>query len=727
MKQLSLRALALLIAILTTGTGLALLLLDPLPLQTLRNQLFDQYQRWHPRNYTPAPVRIIDIDDESLEKLGQWPWPRTRVGEMVQRLRDQGAAAIGFDVVFAEEDRTSPKAMVTLWPLEPGVKASLQRLPDHDAVMADVLRKGDVVVGFSVERTQGPAVEGARLPAAPFRYVWSGEPATAYLHPFTSAILTLPGLESAAAGNGALTFVPDFDGVVRRVPLVLRLADKPVPTLASETLRVGQGAKNYILKSAEAQGTGLQEIRIGELTIPTTPNGEMWVHYSRAEPARYIPAWKVLAGQVPADQIKGHLLLVGSSAQGLMDLRFNPLGRIMPGVEAHAQALEQVLTQHYLERPGWARTIEAILIVIGTLVVTTLAMTTRALISAAAALLLIGGVLWGGWWAFVSHGLLINGLTPAAVILAGYILASLAHHFWSENQQRWVKEAFSHYVSPNLVDHLVSNPGLLELGGKRQQCSFIFTDLAGFTSLMEKIDPAQAVALLNAYLDEMIAIAFRHGGTLDRIVGDAVAIVFSAPVEQPDHQQRALTCAREMYAFATRYAEEHQAQGVAFGYTRLGIHSGEVIVGNFGGSTIFDYRALGDPVNTAARLESVNKHLGTRICVSEATLSGCPADTNRVRPVGQLVLKGKTRAIKVYEPLPDAMPEAYAPTEAYTAAYALMESGEAGGAEAATRNEAALAAFSALSASHPKDPLVQLHLKRLQGGAVDDRIVMDEK
>ena len=315
-------------------------------------------------------------------------------------------------------------------------------------------------------------------------------------------------------------------------------------------------------------------------------------------------------------------------------------------------------------------------------------------------------------------------MTPALILTTTFVLGSLLHHFRSEREQRWIKDAFSRYVSPNRVSHLVEHPDDMELGGRRQDCSFIFTDLAGFTTLMESIDPGEAVALLNAYLDEMIAIAFRHEGTLDRIVGDAVAIMFSAPVPQADHRARALACALDMDAFASRYAADLQAKGIRFGKTRIGIHSGEVIVGNFGGSTMFDYRALGDPVNTASRLEAVNKHLGTNICLSAATLAGCPPETV-VRPVGKLVLKGKSQALQVYEPVTPERAAHYAPLAEYGAAYELMarESADSETGEASP----ALAVFSDLAEKFPADPLAKLHRDRLRAGSHGDLIVMSEK
>ncbi len=706
-------------------SGAVFLLADPAWLQTLRHGVFDQYQRWHPRPYQDTAVRVVDVDEQSLARIGQWPWPRTRLAEMVQRMQDAQAAAIGFDVVFAEPDRTSPGAMARLWQLPDSAQPLLRSLPDHDAVFAAALQRGGTVLGFSLlpqGSASAPPSASSAPPAAPLlpqtaRYVQLGEPAAPYLPSFGGVVAALPLLAGAAAGNGALAFLPDNDGVVRRVPMVLRVQDQLVPTLAAEMLRVGQGETNYLLRTGAHPGDGLAELRIGQITLPTTAGGELWVHYSEAVAARTIPAWQILEGAVPPEALRGRLLLVGSSAQGLMDLRFSPLGTVIPGVEVHAQALEQALTDGFLYRPSWARSAEALALVAGGLLVGTLALTTGPLWSALATMLLIGALAAGGWFAFVDKRLLLDPLMPALGVFFSFLLPSVLRHQASEQRRRWVAQAFSRYVSPNLVTHIVQHPEQLELGGRRQACSFIFTDLAGFTGLMEKIDPAAAVGLLNTYLDEMIAIAFRHHGTLDRIVGDAVAIMFSAPVPQADHQQRAFDCALEMQRFAAAFTARQQAAGVAFGHTRIGVHSGDVIVGNFGGSTMFDYRALGDPVNTASRLESVNKQLGTRVCVSEATLAGC-ADVP-VRRVGRLVLKGKTRPLLVFQPWNDGLagPVDTPFVQAYEAAYDAMEA----------RDPAALQAFETLATTHGADPLVALHLQRLRQGEQGDVLVMTEK
>jgi len=700
-------SLAWLLPAIVVAVCLLLALWDPVPLQMLRNSQFDQFQRWQPRVDAGAPVRIIDIDDASLNRLGQWPWPRTLMAELTNKLQAAQPAAIAFDVLLSEPDRTSPQAMLDLWQAPDDIRAQLQALPDHDAVLAQALLASRVVLGFVVERRDQPGAP----PELKARYVAAGEPAQPYVPAFSGAIGPLPALQASASGLGAIVFLPDADGVVRRVPLLLRVGDTLVPSLVAETLRVAQGARNFTTRTVPEAGVGLAEVRIGALSVPSTPQGEVWVHYTRPVAQRYIPAWKVLAGAVPATELAGNILLVGTSAQGLMDLRFSPLGTALPGVEVHAQALEQLLTGVGLTYPAWAHALGLLVALVAGLVVGLMALFYRA----AWSLVVLAGALaalWlGVWYAFTRQGVLVDAVTPSLTIALSFGVSSMVHHMVSEKRQRWIRQAFSRYVSPNLVDYLIRQPAALELGGKRQACSFVFTDLAGFTTWLEGMDPANAVTLLNDYLDGMIAIAFRHQGTLDRIVGDALVLMFSAPVYQADHPRRALTCAWEMHQFSSQYVARLAARGVSFGLTRIGVHSGEVIVGNFGGSTIFDYRALGDPINTAARLESANKQFGTLICVSQAVLCTCPEWP--VRPIGQVVLKGKTQPLAVFEPLDPHHPG----DPDYAAAFELM------------RQQApqALQAFTDLAAKRANDPLVAMHLARLRGGQVTDVMVLSSK
>ncbi len=676
--------------------ALATLWADPPALRSLRNASFDQFQRWHPRAHdASAPVRIVDIDDESVRRVGQWPWSRDRVAQLLAGIESGKPASVAVDILFAERDRMAALAAA-----------------DPDAELARTLAQGRVVLGFGMASAQGRSAgranaqdDGLELKAGFFPL--GGDPIP-FLPAFPSSVANLPELQQAAAGQGAMTFIPDVDGIVRQVPLLLSLDGRLVPSLTAEALRVAAGASHYMVHSAGNEG-GVIDVSAGPLRVDTDAAGALWVHYSRPDPGRYVPAWKVLAQQVPPDEFKGRIVLVGTSAQGLMDLRFSPLGGIIPGVEVHAQALEQVLTGQHLGRPGWTPAVEWLVTLLGCVLVGGLAMKRSAAVSSAGFLAVCGAVGLAAWMAFVHGQLLVDPVAPMLAMALVFIPTTVMRYLQSERRQRWMKQTFSRYVSPNLVDYLISHPDALVLEGRRQRCSFVFTDLAGFTRLMEGMDPAVAVGLVNRYLDRMIAIAFEHDGTLDRIVGDAVAIMFSAPVEQTDHEQRALRCALAMHAFSRRYVDELARQGIPFSETRIGVHTGEVTVGNFGGEAIFDYRALGDPVNTAARLEGANKHLGTLICVSEATLAGCPGAP--ARPIGRLRLVGRSSYLMVHEPL------AAGEDADYQQAFELMRS----------ESDQALAAFEALGQARPDDPLVSLHLSRLRAGKRGDAIELLEK
>lgn len=265
------------------------------------------------------------------------------------------------------------------------------------------------------------------------------------------------------------------------------------------------------------------------------------------------------------------------------------------------------------------------------------------------------------------------------------------------------KASLARYFSPNLVKELVENGSVLELGGERRDLTFVFTDLTNFTPLVESSEPNTVVRLLNRYLDQVTRIVFEHGGTVDKIVGDAVHAIFGAPLEQADQASRAVACALEIDRFAEELRKEKESEGISWGLTRIGVHSGPAIVGNFGGESYFDYTAHGDAINTAARLEHANKVLGTRICVSADTT--CQIPEFKGRPVGSLVLKGKALGVEVFEPLGD---ERYASpaTQAYVEAYKLLANGDPIAAQA----------FAALVGAYGEDPLATFHLKRLLAG-----------
>lgn len=680
---------------------------NPPVFQTMRNQVFDTYQQITPRTYTPVPVRILDIDEESIRRFGQWPWDRRKIASIIQQVQDMGVAALAFDVLFAEPDRTSPQRLLKDFETNPNIDAWVNTLPDNDAVMAAALKRGRVVTAFVLTGKEG----GSIAPKRPASFLERGDPPVAFVRAFSGATKSLDIFEEAAAGNGSINFLPNLDGVIRTVPLLFSYDNKLYPSLSIEALRVAQGQKGYAVSTTAAQGEqsvigrtpGLVSVQIGALTAPVTKDGQLYAYYTERIPERTIPIWKVIEdpGSI-ADRIAGHIVLVGTSAAGLQDLRFTPLG-VVPGMEAHAQALEQILTQNFLDRPEWAIGAERLyLVVSGILVVIVAAIfgaIPSALFGGAVALAAVGV----SWFAFEQEHFLVDTLTPSILVLVVFGFTAGIRYYLTDRKQRFVRDAFSSYVSPNLVNEIVRGQADMRLGGERRVLSFIFTDLESFTNMIETSDPDIVMPILNDYLDKAIGVAFDYDGTLDKVVGDALHIMFSAPVEQKNHAQLAVDCALALDDFAEAFRAEKNAIGFPLGRTRIGINTGEVLVGNFGGDRLFDYTAHGDAINVAARLEAANKKTGTRICVSEDTIRDCTSFEGR--PIGNLMLKGKTRATMVYEPLRPKDP-AYAYRDRYQAAFDAMKDEDA----------KAISLFQDLHRDHPGDTLVEMHKNRLEAG-----------
>ena len=684
--------------------------------EQLRFQIFDTYQRLSPRPPADVPVVIIHIDDSSLRRIGQWPWPRTLVAELVRKLHDAGAAAIGMDLIFAEPDRTSPENVIPLWEETEGtmgIRDALGHLPEHDAVFADAVRRAPVVTGFALIREPG----GAR-PPRPYTIEITGASPLPVLPGFTGVAASLPRIDAGARGVGAFNFLPEVDGVLRRLPLMLRLGEAIHPTFSLELLRVLIGAEGYEIRVDEAGIEGappaVREVVVGGLVVPTDETGRIWLHFTRPESRRMISAWRVLAGELADDALSGQVVVIGTSAAGLKDLRATPLDLAAPGVAAHATALEQILLGHFLERPAWVEPVELVYMLVLGLVLILLLRRLKAIGCAVLGAVAVALAAGASWHAYTEHRLLIDPVLPSLAALLVYMASSLISFVRTEAERRWVHSAFGRYLAPAVVQQLVNDPETLRLGGERRETTFLFTDLAGFTSLAEGLDPVSLVRLLNGYLDGACRVVLDHGGTIDKIVGDALHVMFNAPGDQPDHAERAMECALALDAFCSRYAAGQRALGIDLGDTRIGVNTGETVVGNFGGATRFDYTAHGDAINTAARLEGLNKYLDTRVLVSETTLER--GSYPHHRPIGRFVFKGKTEDLGVYELFGAARARTPEMAE-YAQAWPLLEAGDPSAARA----------FAKLAERYPHDGVIAFYAIRLEAGMAGVVVRMSEK
>ncbi len=610
---------------------------DPGAIERLRLAAFDEYQRLAPRVWEDADVRIVDIDDESLKRLGQWPWPRTQVATLVERLGDAGAAAIAFDVLFAEPDRTSPARLLPDWAKlanDPSLAELANRLPDHDALLAAAIADAPVVAAFQMTGDDA----APRRPAIKGSIAVGGDDPRPSLPSFRSAVPSLAALEAAATGVGSINSMTDADGINRRVPLFLRLrggtsvTDEVYPSLAAEALRVAQGARTYLLKVSGASGTtafgehtGIAEVKIGQFVVPTDDRGRLWLRDTGPIAQRFIPAWEILSPGFDVERIEGKIVLIGTSAAALKDLRATPLNPVAAGVEIHAQILEQMILGIFLERPDWTFGAEITALLLLGLVLVLLLPRWGA---GWCAIVAVGGialVCLGSWLAFLKLGLLVDPIYPSLAILLLYLAQSFLLYLRTEAERRRVRSAFAHYMSPVMVERLARDPASLKLGGEVREMTILFCDIRGFTSISESLDAESLTRFLNRYLTPMTEIIMSHGGTIDKYIGDAIMAFWNAPVDDSDH---AVNAARAALAMIERlkdlnreWREEAERDGRPFKQVSIGIglNTGSCSVGNMGSDQRFDYSVLGDTVNLASRLEGQSKTYGVPIIVGETT------------------------------------------------------------------------------------------------------------
>jgi adenylate cyclase len=629
---------------LTTATACALALLAGVvgaPTRAVMQDLvFDQYQRWKPRPYTfDQPVRIIAVDDESLKRLGQWPWPRERLAALVEALKSAGVAAIAFDFLFSEKDRADAGAPAGATP---------------DNVFARAIDGAPVILGSFV--SEAPNGAGGSAKAG---FVTAGDDATKFLTPSPGALAPLSELAQHAAGVGFLNWRPDSDRVVRRVPLILNVDGALHPSLAMEALRVAQGASTYIVKSSNASGEtafgevyGILAIRNGDLTIDTNAAGDVRVYFARSDPRRSIPAWKALTPGADLSDLRGSIVFVGASAALLSDIVATPLSPAMPGVEAHAQIVEQLLTGQTLRRPDWAPSAEwmATALICAALVATTwiLAPHLAALVFAA----VVGAIVAVSWFAFSRYGLLIEPTYPAFSAATVFFTGVSTLYAVKRHQEREIRSAFGRFVSPAVVARLAEMPGALQLGGLQRELTLLFCDIRSFTTISEGFNASELTHFLNEYLTPMTDAILDRMGTVDKYMGDAIVAFWNAPLDDPDHGSHAVESALAMrqtlVTLNEGWRKRAEAEGRPFKPVRFGIglNSGECCVGNLGSLRRFDYSAIGDEVNVASRLEGACKIFEVDVIGSETTRTEAP-DFAWLE-IDSVLVKGKTRPVGLY-------------------------------------------------------------------------------
>lgn len=596
---------------------------DPQPLQDLRAASLDIYQRLKPRAAIAAPVTVVAIDEASLRAQGQWPWPRHKLAELTDRLLSAGAVAIGFDILFAEADRLS----------------FAQR--DGDADFAAALAGQPVALAFTDTPGEGP------LPPVKAGFAVSGEEVASGLTPITAAIQPLPALTEAASGLGHISLSGQQAGsTVREVPLLMAGGGNLYPALLLEALRLATGASTYMVQGDPSFPGQMQSLRVADVVVPSDERGQFRFYAAPGASTATISAAAVLAGEASA--VEGTIALIGVTAAGLQDIRVTPLGEAMPGVGIHAQIIAQIWNGQFLSRPAWFDGAEVLAIAALSLLLVTIATfigPLAGLVAAGLLMLLIAGLCW---YLFAAHGLLVDPVSPMGGALLTVFATTAFWYMVIERERLYIRQAFGRYVSPTLLARIEQSPEALRLGGVNREITVLFMDIRGFTSLSETLTPQETIRFLNTVHGALSVPVVEMDGTLDKYIGDSIMAFWNAPLDVGDHAGKAAEAALRMREALARLNASGafglpEGQQVRIG---IGIHTGVACVGNLGTQSRLNYSAVGDTVNTAARIEAACKDFTTDILVSGETARLIPGF--RLRPAGEVHLRGKSQAEQVF-------------------------------------------------------------------------------
>lgn len=630
-------------------------ILDPIGIFTsLRNYSFDSLQRIYPRTVSEYdPVVIIDIDDQSLNQIGQWPWSRDVIAKLVGVTSP--AASITFDMVFAEPDRSSPALILNKLNLNEGTLNELKNIPDYDMLLADaILNHGTVVLG------QAPNNKGIPLYLKPkFGLVVQGDNPNEFVAKFSSVQTNLSVLDDAAAGLGSMS-IGNNDAIIRQLPSFEMVGNNLIPSLALETTRVAIGASTYQIKSSNASSeeaygekTGINNIKLGPLTIPTSANGNIWVYNTPTKNIRTISAKDVLEGVYEDEFFEGKVLLVGTSASGLLDIRSTATEKNIPGVTVIAQLIQQIFADTFLQRPDWMNGAE---FVAGLTLSIALALIIQSLGPASALFLYLlasGSILWITHYFFNTKLYLVDPISPLTISLLVYIVVTFFNFLFTELERSRVRSAFGQYLSPTMVNRLAESSESLKLGGEKKVMTFLFSDIRGFTKIAENYQgrPEELTTLINRLLGTLSEEILKEEGTIDKYMGDCIMAFWNAPTDQPDHANRALQAAKNMKKAMLELNKSFQEQGLDPINIGIGINTGSCVVGNMGSEKRFDYTVLGDAVNLASRLEGQSSAYGVDIVLGEKTAK--ELNQANLIELDLIAVKGKAEPIKIYTVLED--------------------------------------------------------------------------
>lgn len=592
---------------------------------------------------TPSKdVVIIDIDERSLKELGQWPWSRNKFAQLIDNLTKSGVGAVGLDIVFAEPDNSSPAKVLK----EIGKDAT--GAPDYDKIAAEAIGASPTILGY-VFAMSDDGVKPGVAPSISCIVAEKNKPEHEFLVHAHRAIMNIPVIQEAGFSSGFFNTIPDSDGIVRSIPMVIRYDGVVYPSLSLEMVRAASGAKKIEVYYDEV---GVKGLVVGNIEMPTDRFGRLLVNYKGpARTFKYISAVDVYSGKIGKAELEGKFALIGTSAAGLSDLRATPFDSVYPGVEAHANALDNILNQNFLYRPSWAEGANVIIIFLG--VAITVLVTSYASAGASLALfvVLVSSFFGFTYYMLFFKGVVLNILFPTLSMFLTFVSLTLTNYFLENRQKKFIKAKFAKKVSPAVVEDLLKHSNMNSFEIKEKFVTIFFSDIRGFTTLSEVMgSPKALIGLLNEYMTPMVDIIVDSKGTVDKFIGDAIMAYWNAPNEVLNHEDAAVTSAVKQIKALKELNERLLKEGKPTIEIGIGINTGDVTVGEMGSYGRADYTIIGDPVNLASRLEGLNKPYHSHIIISEFTKAGLKQEYV-IRELDLVKVKGKNEPVEIFEVL----------------------------------------------------------------------------
>ena len=632
--------------------SLFLMVFEPAFVSSVSRQAFDVLLRTTARPPQAHAVVMVDIDEESLSELGQWPWPRRILAELTDRLWKGGASVVVFDIVFPEEDRTSPLVAEREWRKVFGTEIRVQGIPSEksnfDKEFAEALSRGSSILGCYMDLTAVPQTTASSDDLYRGRYFESGLSQRDLLPQALGIVSSLAAIRRSAASEAFFNTMPDSDNIIRRTPLIIAFGpDRIYPAMSIDAIRLLSDESTFRITYDNEAGRGVSDVRMHELVIPTDANGMLVLNF-RSAPFPSVSAREVLASPITPDRFLNQIVFVGASAAGLRDLKATPMGAEVPGIAVHATAVDNMLAGDMLREPRWAFHANLLAAAVTGIILILLISHVRAWVGFFIAVACMVMVWAASWWClktwrfvFVPGGIVI--LT--AVV---YTLMTVVKFWLEERGRRRVRTMFGTMVSGDVLHYMEDHPGSFSLVGRKVEATIQFSDIMNFTTIAENVDPDVLTRLMDRYLTPMSDIIMNRMGYVDKFYGDAIMAVWGAPNIVPDHATQACLAAIDQL---DRLDAMRQELAEGFGQEigiRIGINTGDVTAGNMGSERRYQYTVMGDAVNLASRLQDANKACGTRLIISEATYLQAH-DHIEVRLLGPVKVKGRSLPVKAFE------------------------------------------------------------------------------